>query len=179
MSDGSSWRPREGGIVALSDEQLARIGLAVVLEAQAKGAAAAVLRVLDGLSGNEWIELERVQFRQIMERLITASAGVDGELEERISVLERARLSGHELRNIVVHVSWGEGGEGPVGYDYGRKRLLDSSDIDAALSACAELKRAAHWCAYRVGELIQAGRFPERAAGQGMSIRTEKGPVRL
>lgn len=53
--------------------------------------------MLEGLSPEEWLRLERLQFRELMERVIPAAAGVDAELEERVTALERARTSGHEL----------------------------------------------------------------------------------
>lgn len=95
----------------------------------------------------------------------------------------RQHDSAHELRHIVVHATWGEepGPErNPTAYDYGRQRLVTVADIDAAMSGCAELKRAANWAALRVAELIEDGVWPERpAATQGMGIRTKSRLVRL
>lgn len=68
----------------------------------------------------------------------------------------------------------------PVGYDYGRSRRLGVGDIEAAMAGCAELKQAAHYTAYRVAELIQAGVFEERPAGtSGLAVRTTRGTVYL
>jgi len=58
-------RPTSGGEVALGDDDLARIGLAVDFEAAAKSVAASALRVLETLTEDQWKRLERVQFKQI------------------------------------------------------------------------------------------------------------------
>lgn len=47
-------RPKSGGDVALGDDDLAKIGLAVVYEAAAKTMAASALRSLDTLSEGKW-----------------------------------------------------------------------------------------------------------------------------
>lgn len=181
MTDHLEWRPLAGGSVALNDAELAQIGLMVVFEAHAKASASAALKVVEQLSHKAWIKLERMQFLQIMDRLIKASKGVDQELERRAQTLEQARQEAHELRHIIVDLSWGEGGvDGPAGYDFGRERLLSTADITNALTGCAELKRAAHWTVFRCAELIETDRFDEgNKDGPGMNFRTRTGLVRL
>lgn len=181
MKDQDGWRPIAGGPVALNDAQLAEIGLMVVFEAHAKASASMALKVVEGLSWKSWIKLERMQFSQIMLRLSKASEGVDTDLEDRVRVLEQSRQKAHELRHVIVHLSWSEGGDdGPTGYDFGRERLLSTTDITNALAGCAELKRAAHWTVFRCAELIEQGRFQEGDKnGGGMNFRTRTGLVRL
>ncbi len=178
-----SWRPAAGGPISLSDAQLAHIGLMVVFEAGAKAVTATALKVVEGLSIDQWVRLERVQLSQIMTRLVTAVAQGDQELVDRVTVLEQARLSAHELRHIVVHVVWGQapGPEAlPTAHDFGRRRSLCADDINSALEGCAELKRAATRVAYRIAELVEQGVYPEREAGlPGMGIRTQNRLVRL
>lgn len=181
MIDELVWRPAVGGLVALTDAQLAQIGLMVVFEAGAKASASSALKVVEQLSRESWIKLERMQFSQIMVRLIDAAKGKDAELEDRIQILERQRKVVQESRHMIVHLSWGEGTESePIGFDYGRQRLLTTADITDALTGCAELKRAAHWTAYRCAELIELGAFGEGDAnGQGVGIRTKTRLVHL
>lgn len=181
MSDfEGAWRPPAGGQVVLSDQDLAKIGLMVVHEASAKSVAAIALKAVERRSFAEWVRLDRMQFQQITERLLAQE--IDPEFRQRAIILETARSRAHELRHIVVHAVWGEGGADgdPVAYDYSRSRLLGRDDINAALEGCADIKRAAHSLAYRVAELIEDGVLPEGAAGgRGMSIRTERRSVRL
>lgn len=174
MDGHTSWRPREGGEVALNDAHLARVGITVIYEAAAKMACAASLRAVDQLSFEQWVALDRRPLKEIVRKLIAgASRLADPDLIDRVAAVEEASSTAHELRHMIVHVPWG-GAEGqePGGYDYGRKRLLTVADIDAAMNGCAELKRAAHWTAMRVAELIELGSLPERPAGPGMTIRT-------
>ena len=174
------WRPREGGEIALTDDHLKRIGYAVVAEGHSKAIACSMLRVIEQLSHEEWIKLDRQPLKVICQRLLTGSDGVDAELSARLQAFEAARENAHELRHIIVHVTWGDDGQGqPTGFDYGRQRKVSLADIDAAMSGCAELKRAANWSAVRVAELVENGVWPERADGQGMNIHTSNRFVRL
>lgn len=173
-------RPTSGGEVALGDDDLARIGLAVVFEAAAKSVAASALRVLETLTEDQWKRLERVQFKQILERLRARVEQVDDvELMSRLDDLKRAVSSGHEARHVIVHVTWGAGGAGFLGYDYARDREVGARDIEYAVEGCAEIKRAASWFAMRVAELISEGVLPERQGGVGLTMWTVRGPVRL
>jgi hypothetical protein len=180
----NDWRPQEGGHVALNDDGLARIGYAAVTEAVAKATAASALRVLERLTEQEWVSLERTQFKQIVERLERASRGIDEELIRCVSALAELRKSEQELRHIIIHVVWGQGANDDgkpdiVGYDYGRAKLITSKEIDDAVNGCAKLRLAASQVAMRVAELIDDGVLKERADGRGMSIRTDRRLVRL
>ena len=174
-------RPISGGEVALRDDDLARIGLAVVFESSAKSITASALRAIASLSEVEWVRLERVQFKQILETIESRLEVInDSEVSERFGVLKLAVNNAQEARHVIVHAIWGQGGEtGVRGYDYGRERLLDSEDIALAMSGCAEIKRAASWFTMRVAILIEEGVLPERPEGRGMKMRTLKGVVRL
>ena len=177
-----SWRPAAGGHVSLTDAQLAKIGLMIVYDAAAKASAAAALRATKSLTVEQWIKLEKHQFIQINVQLVEAVKGVDDELSARVKLLEEARFYAQEKRNIAVHSVWGQAGVGDssVAYDYRRQLLSGTETLDIALQACAELKRAANWMAYRVAELIEHGVYSERVEGsQGMSIRTSNRLVRL
>ena len=175
------WRPQAGGEIALSDEHLQRIGYAVVTEGAAKSVACSMLRGIEQLSDEDWAKLHRQPLKKICERLLTGSEGIDDELTARLEAFDGARENAHELRHIVVHVTWGDDGQGrPNGFDFGRQRHVSVADIDAAMAGCAELKRAANWAAMRVAELIEKGVWPERTSGgQGMNIRTADRWVRL
>lgn len=152
----------------------------MTLESHAKYAAASALRATEQLSFESWVKLERAAFKDISKRLISSSEGKDDLLEALVSDLERARTESHEFRHIVVHACWSEGPSGVAqAYDYGRKLLLDATKIDDALHGCARLKEAAHRVSYRTAELVEAGVFPERPDGPGLSIRTKSRPVRL
>lgn len=180
----SDWRPPEGGHIALSDDGLARIGYAAVTEALAKSTAAAALRALERLTEQQWISLERVQFKQITERIKQASEGLDEELTRRVSELMQAREREQQLRHIVVHAVWAEGADADgqpdvIGYDYGRERLITAKEIEEAVAGCAALRLAASSVAMRIAELIEQGIIPERTAGRGVSIRTRNRLVRL
>jgi hypothetical protein len=174
------WRPREGGEIALTDDHLKRIGYAVVAEGHSKAIACSMLRAVEQLSHEEWIRLDRQPLKAICQRLLNSSAGVDAELTARLQAFDAARENAHELRHIVVHVTWCDDGQGqPTGFDYGRQRHVSIGDVEAAMSGCAELKRAANWAAMRVAELIENGVWSERPDGQGMNIRTANRLVRL
>ncbi len=173
-------RPPAGGHVALEDDDLARIGLAVVLEAAAKSSAASALRALSSLSYEEWVKLERVQFKQILERIESRITKLqDVEISLRFAELQAAIEQGHDARHLVVHVTWGVGGDGVLGYDYGREREATTTDILDAVNRCGEIKRAAHWFAMRVANLIVEGVLPEREDGRGMTICAGNRDVRL
>lgn len=173
-------RPQAGGEVALGDDDLARIGLAVVFEAAAKAVTASALRALEALDEENWIKLERIQFKQILARICDRVDAIDdAELTVRFGEMEAAVEKSQEIRHMIVHAMWGEGGNGFLGYDYRRQRRLDGRDIAQAVEGCAEIKRAATWFAMRVANLVEDRVLPERKGGTGMSIRTDKGPVRL
>lgn len=173
-------RPFPGGDVALGDDDLARIGLAVVLESSAKSTAASALRALCALSDKEWVRLERMQFGQILKRIEVQVASIaDAELNSRFRELTDAVQKAHQSRHIVVHVAWATGEDGSLGYDFTRERLVKPGDIQQAVDGCAEMKRAASWFAMRVANLIEEGTLQERSEGRGMSIRTMRGLVRL
>lgn len=173
-------RPRSGGDVALGDDDLARIGLAVVFEAAAKTVTASALRALCALDEEKWIKLERAQFKQMLLRISERVQEInDSELTLRFDELDSAVEKSQEIRHMIVHVMWGAGGEGFLGYDYIRQRKLDGRDIERAVEGCAEIKRAASWFAMRVANLIEDRVLPERHGGTGMTIHTQKGPVRL
>lgn len=173
-------RPTKGGNIALDDENLARIGLATVLEAQAKSATVSVLRAVCVLSEQDWIRLEKCQFGQILTRLSERLQSLnDQEVTSRFSDLSDALNTGHESRHMVVHAVWGTGGENFIGVDYRRGREMDAVDIQKAVDDCAEIKRAAHWLAMRVAELIIDGTLPERSEGRGLSINVNGRLVRL
>ena len=174
------WMPAKGGHVALSERDLAKIGLAVVYEAQAKSVAAAILKALTRQDSASWVEVEKMQFSQILKRTVSASL-IDDELGLRIRDLEKARIESHDLRHMVVHSAWGVGGDdGLMAFDYRRQKELGRSEIDSAMNGCAELKRAAHWAAYRVAQLIECNVLTERPSSeQGIGIHTETRLVRL
>jgi hypothetical protein len=177
-----SWRPAAAGGIVLSDSDLAKIGLTAVLEARAKSAAAAALKVVEGLSHDDWIRLERVQFSQISERLIKAAEGKDDEFRRLVQVLDQARKHAHGLRHMVIHVTWGQHGDAevPLGHDFGRARNVTASDIQAALEGCAEMSLAARRVTYRAAELIVLGQYAERAVGtKGISMFARDRWVRL
>lgn len=84
-------RPISGGEVALRDDDLARIGLAVVFESSAKSITASALRAIASLSEVEWVRLERVQFKQILETIESRLEVInDSEVSERFGVLKLA-----------------------------------------------------------------------------------------
>lgn len=173
-------RPTAGGVVSLRDEDLTGIGLAVVYEAAAKGMATSALRALCSLEEKEWKKLERVPFGEILGMLKNeVEALADLELSSRFDILQLAVDQAHEIRHIIVHVIWAEGGDGSVGYDYRRKRKVSTNDITQAVDGCAEIKRSASWFAMRVANLIEEGVLQERPAGAGMTIHTDNAPVRL
>lgn len=173
-------RPASGGHVALPDDALAKIGLAVVYESSAKSAASAALRALANLDERRWRKLEKWQFGQIMSQIENQLPALDdAEIFERFARLRSALDSGHEPRHLIVHVSWGEGGEGYIGYDYIREREVHPADIDVAVESCAELKCASHSFTMRVAELIIDGKIPERTGSVGMSMCVGDRWVRL
>jgi hypothetical protein len=176
-----SWRPISGGAVALTDLQLSKIGLIAVYEASAKAAVALSLRPLENLSHAEWVELDRQQFSQLMKRLKTASDKVDEELSRRVCDLENALKTGQDMRHAILHATWGQAGNEEIAFAYDRRRRLElnAKYIDTALERCADLKRAGHWMALRVAELIENGVINERPAGPGVSILTSTRLVRL
>lgn len=173
-------RPPEGGAIALGDDDLAKIGLAVVFESGAKAVASSALRALCSIDEKQWIKLERTQFSQILEKIADRIKDIaDIELSQRFVALESAVKQSQEARHIIVHTMWGAGGTGFLGYDYGRKREVNEHDIEKAVQGCAEINRAAHWFAMRVANLIEDRVLLERPEGVGMTIRTSKGLVRL
>lgn len=173
-------RPEAGGEVALDDDNLARIGLAVVYEAAAKTVAASALRALCTLDEAEWIKLGKVQFKQILARISKRVEEIDDEeLSSRFATLEAAVTDHQEVRNMIVHVLWGAGGRDFIGYDYTRRRELTEADIIQAVEGCAEIKRAASWFTMRVANLIEERVLPERQSGSGMTIHTGRSSVRL
>ena len=173
-------RPDKGGHVPLDDDSLIGIGLAVVYESAAKSAAGGALRALASLTFEDWKRTEKQPFKLLLKKIKPCVDRLeDGELASRFDDLEQALADGHELRHIIVHVSWGEGGDGFLGYDYSREKEVTSADIQQALNACAEIKRACHWFALRVGELVALGKLPDRGDGPGMSIKTQYGLAKL
>lgn len=173
-------RPSAGGHVALGDDDLARIGLAVVFEAAAKSLAASALRALSSLSYDDWVKLDRMQFKQILKRIKSHVTELqDVELSLSFEELQAAINLGHDARHLVVHVAWGKGGDGLLGYDYGRAREVTATDILNAVNRCGEIKRTAHSFTMRVANLILEGVLPERQEGRGMSICVGSTYVRL
>ena len=151
-------RPDAGGEIALGDDDLARLGLAVVYESSAKAIAASALRALCSLSKDEWVKLEREKFGELLKRIFRRVEELDDpELASRFGDLEHSVKQAHEVRHIVVHVLWGFGGDGFLGYDYSRGREVTPEDIEKAMLGCAEIRRAALWFAMRVANLE---RFP-------------------
>ena len=174
------YRPKSGGHIPLDDEDLAAIGLAVVYESGAKSAVGAALRALANLSFANWKKAERLQFSQLIERIHPHVFQLeDEELTSRFTDLRQALENGHELRHIIVHVCWGEGGNSFLGRDFSRDLTVLPEHILHAVEACAEIKRASHWFALRVGELIIEGKIAERKEGPGMKIMVRDQWVRL
>ncbi len=170
-----------GGII-FDDEQLARLGLTVLFESQAKVVSATILRALEGLSEGDWIKLERVQFGQILERAIKVAEGIDAELHGLLKALNGLRSSGAEKRHIVVHAGWGQTADlepTPQGYDYRRRMLLSTKDVDEALLDCADLAGMARSCAMHVARLIDEGKLVERPEGVGGAIHYNGRTIRL
>lgn len=173
-------RPLAGGDIALNDDSLAKIGLAVVYEASAKARSAAALRALSLIDEEGWKKLERKPFDFIIKKLLDAVMRIgDSDLSERFEQLREAVSQHHEIRHIVVHVPWGHGGDGFVGYDYSRRVEVTSNHIDRAVIGCAEILRAASWFTLKVANLVEDGALPERGEGAGVSVRTETRLVRL
>jgi hypothetical protein len=142
-----------------------------------------MLRAIEQLSHEQWIRLDKQPLKELCRRLLDGTEGIDAELTERLTAFDTARDQAHELRHIVVHVTWGEEPgpqRKPIGYDYTRQRLVSAADIDAAVNGCAELKRAANWAAVRVAELVDEGVWPERPdEGQGLGVYAKNRWVRL
>lgn len=173
-------RPNAGGDIPLDDDSLARIGLAVVYEGNAKSVAGLALRALRSWDLDRWKRLEREPFGAIMRKLrISVNELDDGELSARFADLESAISEHHDIRHMIVHVAWGFGGDGFIGYDYGRAREVTAGDIEDAVRGCAEIRRAASWFTMRVANLVEEGVLPERTESVGAKIKTEKGSVRL
>ena len=176
----SLFRPQTGGDVPLDDEDLAGIGLAVVYESGAKLMTGCALRALAALDFEQWKKTERYQFSQLIEKLEpNVEELADTELKASFKKLREALAIGHELRHIVVHVTWGHSEDGFAGYDYGRSRKVSGDDIRDAVQQMAEIKQASHRFAMRVAELVAQGVIEEREPGPGVSVLTEFGSARL
>lgn len=177
----TSWRPPSAGEISLGDHELARIGFAVVTEGHSKALACALLRTIEGLDHHEWIKLDRQPLNKICDRLKAGAVALDPELLARIEAFDDARIEAHELRHIIVHVTWGTNGDDqPFGFDFGRQREVTIADIDEAVSGCAEMKRSVNWAAMRLAELVENGVLPERDDdAQGVGIHTGRRLVRL
>ena len=181
MGELSSWRPKIGEGVALSDRQLAQVGLIALLEARAKTTALGSLKALEGLSTTQWLALDKIQFKQIVDRLLTAAEAKAAELIPHVQRLETLRSTAQDLRHMIVHGMWAIGPDGgPTAYDQRRHRLLNIEDINNALEKCNELASISHALMYRVAHLVEAGRLPEGSFDEpGPSISTGSRLVHL
>lgn len=177
-----SWRPPVGQHVALSDEQLAKIGMAAVLEAQALSLLTCAIRAVARLDLDGWKKRQRRPMAELTKELLPLAQALDPTLHGHVDALEVARLKYHDLRHSVVHSAWSSSNgddSAPAAYDYGRTKLLGEAEIDAAVEGCAQLRVLAHVVAYRVAELVAEGALPERQEGPGISMRTTDRLVRL
>lgn len=167
--------------IPLSMEELAKIGATAVYEARAKGYVAAMLKPMEALNYTAWSNLEKSQFIQLVDRVATAAKKIDDpSLNRLVESLILQRKTAQDLRHLVVHAEWGNGEDnGPSSYDKRRKQWLSTNDIEAALDANATLCGLAHQCAFRVVELVDAGRLPKRSEGGGPSMMLSTGLVKL
>ena len=159
--------------VALSDEWLARIGLATIYETSAKTALSISLKALSSLSHDEWIELDKRQFGQIVDQMVIALDSIP-ELKPYFEGIRKNHERWRDGRNFVVHANWGESALGrPMAYCYRRQQLGDENDIVRALNDALWLAREARTFQYQVALLIAKGTLREGETGSaGISMRT-------
>lgn len=153
----SSWRPNSGWDIEHSDEDLAKIGLTVALEAQAHHTIWMIAKPIAQLDLSTWKKWEQRQTKQIVESLITRAE--DSTLLELLADFETRRAEAQTLRHQVAHVMWGRSSDfGPVvGRDVRRAQTISGEHIERALEAVAELSRTGKVCALRTADLILDG----------------------
>lgn len=175
-----TWRPKSGWTVEHTDSDLAKIGLIVALESQAKYGMWMISKAVCGLTNAEWQRWEARQLKQIVEGL--EKAATDRELGSHIIAFDAARVRAHDLRHQVAHAFWGFEPEQNrvVAHDVRRDSKISSEDIDAAVEGMADLTWKSKACVLRTAQLICDGALPEGAeqAG-GPRIRLNDRWVRL
>jgi hypothetical protein len=157
--------------VPLGEDDLALIGRATVYETQAKIMLSLALKRLKAASHDEWLEIEKGQFKNIV-KAITGELHQYPELASHFDTIVQCHEEWREGRNLVVHTIWVNGDEGQAAaYCYRRRKLADKDDIVRAVNDCFRLAEEARRFAYRVAIAASEGLLP--------SYETENGFVRI
>lgn len=162
--------------ISLSEDDLAAIGLTVMLDARAKCSAIAALKGVAGLSSEEWKAHDCQQFAQITAKLIGHTADMDSHLHGLALRLEALRKTSQNDRNQIVHASWGQSSEGnPIAFDDRRNVWLSRLDVQRAVTSNQATDRVAYACVWRTAQLVEKGVIPQRTEGSGPAMRLNSG----
>lgn len=168
-----SWRPNSAYAVALSDRDLAKLGLLAQLEAQCKAALTLALKPLKRLDTAEWRRLEQRQFKQLVRDLVAESGSADADLNHLARQVEVTNEDILKLRHQNLHSMWASNGaEGnSVAWDLKRDAQLTSERLDGALRQLSDLTHLCAACVMRVGQLICDGKLSEGVGETGPHIK--------
>lgn len=164
--------------IALTDQALSHLGRAALYDGLAKTALTLCLKALKSLSHEQWVSLERIQFKDLVK-------AIDQEIDKFPSLrpyfegIKENHERWRERRNFSIHASWGADVRGkPVAYCYRRKTFGDENDVVGAANDCFWLAKEARTFQYQIALLIANGSLPGGSTeGPGGRMHTPTGTV--
>lgn len=176
-------RPPSGHTIDLTDEQLAKIGLVAVLEAQSRDNIWVAIKSLQGLDGPAWVKRKNDKFFQLTAAALSVAEPLDKQLFDILTEVERLRGELGWLRNAILHGTWAENGDGQlVTREWKREENLDLSRVDEAIELGSQLSLAAKASISRIADLIEVGKLPEGSSSTLPAIQVRSSnnvPVHL
>lgn len=155
-------RPPSGSTIDLTDEELAKIGLVAVLEAQSKDQVWVAVKALDQLDGAAWVKRKEDKFFQLTASALRIAEKVDQQLFEILTDVEALRTDLGWRRNAILHGTWADDGKGAlVTRDWKRGINLDLAELDEAIAIGSQLSLASKAAMMRIADLIASGAMPQ------------------